>query len=330
MTEAENSSNQAPQPLPQVQSLDEVQPDQNPNAYNAASIQILEGLEAVRKRPGMYIGDTADGSGLHHLVYEVVDNSIDEALAGFASHIEVTIHTDNSISVTDDGRGIPTAIKWDDKHDPKRSAAEIALTELHAGGKFDNNGYKISGGLHGVGVSCVNALSTWLRLVVRRDGEARTLEFRRGKVVNRLIENAIDPATGKNVRISPMALLGPTNRRGTEVHFLPDLEIFEQVTEFSYETLLSRLRELSFLNSGVFITLKDLRTSHEAQLKTDKGLIAYVEYKNQSRTVLHPKIFHAKETVLSNGSPVEVEVAMQWQDSYNESLTAYTLSLIHI
>lgn len=126
------------------------------------------------------------------------------------------------------------------------------------------------------------------------------------------------------MRISPMALLGPTNRRGTEVHFLPDLEIFEQVTEFSYETLLSRLRELSFLNSGVFITLKDLRTSHEAQLKTDKGLIAYVEYKNQSRTVLHPKIFHAKETVLSNGSPVEVEVAMQWQDSYNESLTAYT------
>ena len=223
MTEAENSSNQAPQPLPQVQSRDEVQPDQNPNAYNAASIQILEGLEAVRKRPGMYIGDTADGSGLHHLVYEVLDNSIDEALAGFASHIEVTIHTDNSISVTDDGRGIPTAIKWDDKHDPKRSAAEIALTELHAGGKFDNNGYKI------------------------RDGEARTLEFRRGKVVNRLIENAIDPATGKNVRISPMALLGPTNRRGTEVHFLPDLEIFEQVTEFSYETLLSRLRELSFL-----------------------------------------------------------------------------------
>lgn len=324
MTEAENTSSQTQEALPQIESLDEVHPDQNPQAYNASSIQILEGLEAVRKRPGMYIGDTADGSGLHHLVYEVVDNSIDEALAGFASHIEVTIHTDNSVSVTDDGRGIPTAIKWDDKHNPKRSAAEIALTELHAGGKFDNNGYKISGGLHGVGVSCVNALSTWLHLTVRRDGESRSLEFERGKVVNRIVETATNPMTGAAANISPMKLNGPTSRRGTEVHFLPDLEIFEQVTQFSYETLLSRLRELSFLNSGVFITLRDLRTMHEAKLKTDKGLVAYVEYKNQSRTVLHPKIFHAKETVLSNGSPVEVEIAMQWQDSYNESLTAYT------
>ncbi len=324
MTEAEIPQNDAPERLPQVENLDEVHPDQNPAAYNASSIQILEGLEAVRKRPGMYIGDTADGSGLHHLVYEVVDNSIDEALAGFATHVEVTIHTDNSVSVVDDGRGIPTAIKWDDKHDPKRSAAEIALTELHAGGKFDNNGYKISGGLHGVGVSCVNALSTWLRLTVRRDGEARFLEFQRGQVQNRIVEQQPDPVTGALVSVSPMKLLGPTNRRGTEVHFLPDTTIFEQVTEFSYETLLSRLRELSFLNSGVAITLRDLRTSHEAQLKTDKGLIAYVEYKNQSRNVLHPKIFHAKETVMSNGSPVEVEIAMQWQDGYNESLTAYT------
>ena len=324
MTEEENLTPEIPEALPRVRNLDEVQPDRNPDAYNASSIQILEGLEAVRKRPGMYIGDTADGSGLHHLVYEVVDNSIDEALAGFASNVEVTIHTDNSISVVDDGRGIPSMIKWDDKHDPKRSAAEIALTELHAGGKFDNNGYKISGGLHGVGVSCVNALSTWLRLTVRRDGEARFLEFQRGQVQNRLIENQTSPVTGETIAVSPMRLLGPTNRRGTEVHFLPDLTIFEKVTEFSYETLLSRLRELSFLNSGVSITLRDQRTSHEAHLKTDKGLVAYVEYKNQSRTVLHPKIFHAKGTVLSSGSPVEVEIAMQWQDSYNESLTAYT------
>lgn len=299
---------------------------QTPNniVYNEKSIQILEGLEAVRKRPGMYIGDTADGSGLHHLVYEVVDNSIDEALAGFASHIAVTIHVDNSVSVIDDGRGIPTAIKWDDKHDPKRSAAEIALTELHAGGKFDNNGYKISGGLHGVGVSCVNALSTWLRLIVRRDGEARLLEFERGKVKNRIVEKQTSPITGAPADVSPMRLLGKTNLRGTEVHFLPDNTIFEQITAFNYETLLSRLRELSFLNSGVSISLRDERTDHEAKLKTEKGLVAFVEFKNQSRNVLHPTIFHAKETVESNGTPVEVEIAMQWQDGYNEVLTAYT------
>ena len=292
--------------------------------YNEESIQILEGLEAVRKRPGMYIGDTADGSGLHHLVYEVVDNSIDEALAGFATSVQVTIHTDNSISVVDDGRGIPSAIKWDDKHDPKRSAAEIALTELHAGGKFDNNGYKISGGLHGVGVSCVNALSTWLRLIVRRDGEARILEFERGKVKDRQLETLVNPHTGKPEQASPMRLLGKTARRGTEVHFLPDTQIFEQVTTFNYDTLLSRLRELSFLNSGVAINLTDQRTGHHAELKTERGLVAYVEFKNQSRTVLHPKIFHARETVMVNNSPIEVEVAMQWHDGYNESLSAYT------
>ena len=292
--------------------------------YDEHSIQILEGLEAVRKRPGMYIGDTADGSGLHHLVYEVVDNSIDEALAGYATRIQVTIHTDNSVSVVDDGRGIPSSIKWDDKHKPKRSAAEIALTELHAGGKFDNNGYKISGGLHGVGVSCVNALSTWLRLIVRRDGEARLLEFERGKVKNRETNEVINPETGEKVLISPMKLLGPTTRRGTEVHFLPDTQIFEQVTVFNYDTLLSRLRELSFLNSGVTIDLKDQRTAHEAHLLTDKGLIAYVQFKNQSRNVLHQKIFHARETVQVNGVPIEVEIAMQWQDGYNEVLSAYT------
>lgn len=236
------------------------------SSYNETNIKILEGLEAVRKRPGMYIGDTSDGSGLHHLVYEVVDNSIDEAMAGYAKNIFVTIHIDNSVSVIDDGRGIPTAVKFDDKHDPKRSAAEIALTELHAGGKFDDNGYKISGGLHGVGVSCVNALASWLELVVHRDGRSKSLRFEHGFVVNREIETVPDPVTGKPVRISPMKDLGPTTKRGTEVHFLPDPEIFIPITEFNYDTLLTRLRELSYLNSGVDIELTDERTAKHLSL----------------------------------------------------------------
>ncbi len=301
------------------------------SSYNETNIKILEGLEAVRKRPGMYIGDTSDGSGLHHLVYEVVDNSIDEAMAGYAKNIFVTIHIDNSVSVIDDGRGIPTAVKFDDKHDPKRSAAEIALTELHAGGKFDDNGYKISGGLHGVGVSCVNALASWLELVVHRDGRSKSLRFEHGFVVNREIETVPDPVTGKPVRISPMKDLGPTTKRGTEVHFLPDPEIFIPITEFNYDTLLTRLRELSYLNSGVDIELTDERTAKHVRLESEGGVRSFVLFKNTTRSPIHKDPIYIQKTVMQKSAkdsskeiPVYVEVAFQWNDSYNESLAAYT------
>jgi DNA gyrase subunit B len=304
----ENNEEKKPEPTESAESA----------AYGEGSIQILEGLEAVRKRPGMYIGDTSDGTGLHHLVFEVVDNAIDEALAGYCDDIVVTIHSDNSISVTDNGRGIPTGVKMDDKHEPKRSASEIALTELHAGGKFNQNSYKVSGGLHGVGVSCVNALSKWLRLVVRRDGKVHALEFIRGATQDRQIE------IRDGFEISPMRITGATEKRGTEVHFLPDDEIFNNI-DFHYDVLAKRLRELSFLNNGVKIKLVDERNGKEDDFAFAGGVKGFVQFINQGKKVLGTTTFHATgERMSDQNTPVNAEVAMQWNDGYAESVLCFT------
>ncbi|MDF2565359.1 MAG: gyrase subunit [Massilibacillus sp.] len=262
--------------------------------YGASQIQVLEGLEAVRKRPGMYIGSTSS-KGLHHLVYEVIDNSIDEALAGYCSHIEVTIHHDNSITVVDNGRGIPV-----DMHESGKPAIEVVLTILHAGGKFGGEGYKVSGGLHGVGVSVVNALSTCLEVEVKRNGSVHKIVFERG------------------ITSSPLQVIGTTEENGTKVHFSPDPEIFEE-TVYSFDVLKHRLRELAFLNRGITITLSDERDEHSEVFYFEGGIRSFVEHLNSAKETIHPEPIYfsgTKDTTV-------VEIAMQYSTSYSENIYSF-------